>query len=312
MTIVTSVGPLCSASFVGFEAFAKPGAEICRCTWICRHRHMGCKWRLRPFGAACFHHAPTGTFWFLACCAVMREISDVKAPAIWARNAGWFQVFPSLHRAFQVYIELSQFTYGLPHISIAASSAISSCFPWFSLIERLPSLPAVLDLEFWNHSHLPDIPSTSKSWNWLGGDETGIRLSSLPATYWSGSLPSLWWESFRMSSHSTATKAVTSSTRKLLYVHIDRVPALNVTVPRWHYHDSPCLQLHSSFFRSSSAPSQSTCWLSTSFSHISGSWLLHSPPTIIHTRIVRCWKPWRHSATLHCMWSQPPIARSAC
>jgi hypothetical protein len=29
MTIVTSVGPLSSASFVGFEAFAKPGAEIC-------------------------------------------------------------------------------------------------------------------------------------------------------------------------------------------------------------------------------------------------------------------------------------------
>jgi hypothetical protein len=32
-------------------------------------------------------------------------------------------------RSFQVYIELSQFTYGLGHISIAASSAVSSCFP---------------------------------------------------------------------------------------------------------------------------------------------------------------------------------------
>lgn len=76
-----------------------------------------------------------------------------------------------------------------------------------------------------------------------------------------------------------------------------------VTVPRWHYHDSPCSQLYFSFLPFLSAPTQVTCWLSTSFFHIFGSWPLHLPPMISHTRIVRWRKPWRHLASLHCMQS---------
>jgi hypothetical protein len=94
-----------SASFVDFERCPKSGAEICS-TLDMPSSEQSCKWRLQPFETACFHHATTESFDIGLSC----QISDVKAPSIWAHNVGCFQSFPS-------------FTSGLPHISITSSSA---------------------------------------------------------------------------------------------------------------------------------------------------------------------------------------------